>query len=158
MSETIVIIGAGHGAAQLVESLRSGGCADRIVLIGDEPYRPYERPATSKELLSGGIELDRVFLKRETYYGDKQIELRLATRVTAIDRSAKTVTLRDGETLAYDTLVIATGARARRLQVPGVDLDGIFYLRTLADSRATGDRRRRLCRTGGGGQRPQAGL
>jgi 3-phenylpropionate/trans-cinnamate dioxygenase ferredoxin reductase subunit len=153
MSETVVVVGAGHGAAQFVESLRSGGFGGRIVLIGDEPFRPYERPATSKELLSGGMEMDRVFLKRETYYSDKQIELRLATRAASIDRAAHSVVLADGETVAYDRLVIATGARARTLQVPGVGLDGIFYLRSLADSRAVGARLgpgKRLVIVGGG--------
>jgi 3-phenylpropionate/trans-cinnamate dioxygenase ferredoxin reductase subunit len=153
MPETIVVIGAGHGAAQCVESLRSGGHDGRIILIGDEPYRPYERPATSKELLSGGMELDRVFLKRETYYDDKKIELRLSTRVTAIDRGARSVILAGGEAIFYDRLVIATGARARTLQVPGVDLEGIFYLRSLADSRAVGARLgpgKRLAIVGGG--------
>jgi 3-phenylpropionate/trans-cinnamate dioxygenase ferredoxin reductase subunit len=140
MAETIIVIGAGHGAAQLVESLRSGGFDGNIVMIGDEAHRPYDRPATSKELLSGGIEMDRVFLKREQFYTDKNIDLRLGTSATAIDRKAKTVTLSTGETLSYDTLVIATGARARKLTVPGADLDGIFYLRSLADSQAIGAR------------------
>jgi 3-phenylpropionate/trans-cinnamate dioxygenase ferredoxin reductase subunit len=140
MAETIIVIGAGHGGAQLVESLRGGGYQGSIVMIGDEAHRPYDRPATSKELLSGGLDLDRVFLKRDQFYTDKKIELRLGTSVTAIDRHAKTVTLSTGETLSYDTLVIATGARARRLTVPGADLDGVFYLRSLADSQAIGAR------------------
>ncbi len=140
MAETIIVIGAGHGGAQLVESLRGGGFDGTIIMIGDEAHRPYDRPSTSKELLSGGVEMDRVFLKREQFYADKQIDIRLSTTVTAIDRHAKTVTLSTGETLGYDRLVIATGARARRLTVPGADLDGIFYLRSLADSQAIGAR------------------
>lgn len=153
MSETVVVIGAGHGAAQFVESLRTGSFGGRIVMVGDEPYRPYERPATSKELLSGGLELDRVFLKREAYYEEKQIEVRLGARAAAIYRGAGTVALADGEILPYDKLVIATGARARTLQVPGVELDGIFYLRSLADSLAVGARLgpdKRLVIVGGG--------
>lgn len=139
MSETVIVIGAGHGGAQAVEALRSGGFAGRVILIGDEAHRPYERPATSKELLSRGMELDRVFLKREGYYPDKDIEVRLSTTVTAIDRDQKTVTLADGETLSYDKLIIATGMRPRPLQVPGADLKGVFTLRSLADSLALGE-------------------
>jgi 3-phenylpropionate/trans-cinnamate dioxygenase ferredoxin reductase subunit len=153
MSETIVVIGAGHGAAQLVESLRSGGFDGTITLIGDEAYRPYDRPSTSKELLSGGVELDRIFLKREQFYTDKKIDVRLSTRATAVDAKARTVALSSGETLHYDKLVIATGARARKLTVPGADLDGVFYLRSLADSQAIGARLgpgKRLLIIGGG--------
>ena len=140
MAETIIVIGAGHGGAQLVDSLRGGGFDGNIVMIGDEAHRPYDRPATSKELLSGGLDMERVFLKRDQFYTDKKIELRLGTSVTAIDRKAKTVALSTGESLHYDTLVIATGARARRLTVPGAELDGVFYLRSLADSQAIGAR------------------
>jgi 3-phenylpropionate/trans-cinnamate dioxygenase ferredoxin reductase subunit len=140
MTETIIVIGAGHAGAQFVESLRSGGFDGTVIMIGDEAHRPYDRPATSKELLSGGVEMDRIFLKRDQFYTDKKIDLRLSTTVTAIDRAARTVTLATGETLTYDKVVIATGARARKLQVPGADLDGVFYLRTLADSQAIGAR------------------
>ena len=140
MAETIIVIGAGHGGAQIVESLRSGGFDGTLIMIGDEAHKPYDRPATSKELLSGGIEMERVFLKREQFYIDKHIDLRLGTTVTAIDRYARTVTLANGESLGYDKLVIATGARARRITVPGADLDGVFYLRSLADSQAIGAR------------------
>jgi 3-phenylpropionate/trans-cinnamate dioxygenase ferredoxin reductase subunit len=140
MAETIIVIGAGHGGAQIVESLRGGGFDGNLIMIGDEAYRPYDRPATSKELLSGGLDIERVFLKRDQFYADKKIDLRLGTSVTAIDRKAHAVTLSTGESLSYDKLVIATGARARRLTVPGADLDGVFYLRSLADSQAIGAR------------------
>ena len=120
--ETIIVIGAGHGAAQCVESLRSAGFGGALIMIGDEAHRPYDRPATSKELLSGGIELDRVFLKRDQFYSDKNIDLRLGVSVTAIDRADHRITLSTGEALGYDKLVIATGARARKLQIPGCDL------------------------------------
>jgi 3-phenylpropionate/trans-cinnamate dioxygenase ferredoxin reductase subunit len=153
MAETIIVIGAGHGGAQIVDSLRSGGFAGTLILIGDEAHRPYDRPSTSKELLSGGVEMDRVFLKRDQFYSDKNIDLRLSATVTAIDRAARTVQLVTGERLAYDKLVIATGARARKLQVPGANLDGVFYLRTMADSHAIGARLgpgKRLAIVGGG--------
>jgi len=153
MSETIIVLGAGHAGAQIVESLRSGGFDGKLIMIGDESYRPYDRPSTSKELLSGGVDIDRIYLKRDQFYADKNIDLRLEVTASAIDRSNRTVTLSTGESLSYDTLVIATGARARRLQVPGADLDGVFYLRTLADSRAIGERLgpgKRLAIVGGG--------
>jgi 3-phenylpropionate/trans-cinnamate dioxygenase ferredoxin reductase subunit len=153
MAETIIVIGAGHAAAQIVESLRSGGFDGNLIMIGDEAYRPYDRPATSKELLSGAMELERVFLKRDQFYIDKNIDVRLGMTVTAIDRAAHRVELSNGEALSYDKLVIATGARARKLQVPGADLDGVFYLRTLADSRAIGARLgpgKKLAIVGGG--------
>jgi 3-phenylpropionate/trans-cinnamate dioxygenase ferredoxin reductase subunit len=150
---TIVVVGAGHAGAQIVESLRTGGFGGKLVMLGDEWDRPYERPATSKDLLSGGMDLDRVFLKRETYYQDKDIDLRLGVRVTAIDREARAVVCADGTSLGYDVLVIATGARPRALRVPGAGLDGIFTLRSLADSRAIGARLgpgKRLAVVGGG--------
>ncbi len=153
MPEMIIIIGAGHAGAQVVESLRSGGFDGRLIMIGDEHHRPYDRPATSKELLSGGMDIDRVFLKRDQFYTDKNIDLRLDTRVTAIDRKAHTIALSSGETLAYGRLVIATGARPRHIQAPGADLDGVFYLRSLADSQAIGARLgpgKRLAIIGGG--------
>ena len=153
MSETVIVLGAGHAGAQIVESLRSGGFDGKLIMIGDEAHRPYDRPSTSKELLSGGVDIDRIYLKREQFYADKNIDLRLEVTATAIDRAKRTVALSTGETLSYDKLVIATGARARRLQVPGADLDGVFYLRSLADSRAIGARLgpgKKLAIVGGG--------
>jgi 3-phenylpropionate/trans-cinnamate dioxygenase ferredoxin reductase subunit len=153
MSDTIVVIGAGHAGAQIVDSLRSGGFAGPLILIGDEAHRPYDRPLTSKDLLSGATEIDRIYLKREAFYAEKAIDLRLSTTVSAIDRAGRRVTLSDGATLGYDKLVIATGARPRRLQVPGGDKDGVFYLRSLADSLAIAARLgpgKRLAVVGGG--------
>jgi 3-phenylpropionate/trans-cinnamate dioxygenase ferredoxin reductase subunit len=153
MSDTIIVIGAGHAGAQFVDSVRTGGFKGALVLIGDEDHRPYERPATSKDILNGQMEPERAFLKREDFYAERNITLRLSTEVAAIDRTAKRVTLAGGGTLAYDKLVIATGARARRLQVPGVELDGVFYLRSLADSLAIGRRLgpgKKLAIVGGG--------
>src|ERR1700709_799392 len=111
MSETIIVLGAGHAGAQIVESLRGGGFDGKLILIGDEAHRPYDRPATSKELLSGGVDIDRIYLKREQFYTDKNIDLRLEVTATAIDRAKRTVVLSTGEILSYDKLVIATGAR-----------------------------------------------
>jgi 3-phenylpropionate/trans-cinnamate dioxygenase ferredoxin reductase component len=111
VSETIITVGAGHGGAHIVESLRTGGFAGRLILIGDERHLPYERPATSKEFLAGAIEFDRVFLKHGRFYDEKNIELMLDTRVTAIDRKAKMLSFADGAKLAYDKLILATGAK-----------------------------------------------
>jgi 3-phenylpropionate/trans-cinnamate dioxygenase ferredoxin reductase subunit len=99
---------------QTIIDLRGGGFGGTLIMIGDEAHRPYDRPATSKELLSGGLELERVFLKRDQFYTDKNIDVRLGVSVTAIDRAAHRITLSTGEALAYDKLVIATGARVRR--------------------------------------------
>jgi 3-phenylpropionate/trans-cinnamate dioxygenase ferredoxin reductase component len=153
MPETIIVIGAGHGGAQLVDSLRVGGFGGNLIMIGDEAHRPYDRPSTSKGLLSGSVELERTFLKREQFYLDNKIELRLGTSVTEVDRRVRAVRLSTGERLTYDKLVMATGARARRLSVPGADLGGVFYLRSLADSQAIAGRLgpgRRLAIIGGG--------
>jgi 3-phenylpropionate/trans-cinnamate dioxygenase ferredoxin reductase component len=153
MPETIIVIGAGHGGAQFVDSLRAGGFGGNLIMIGDEVHRPYDRPSTSKGLLSGSVELERTFLKREQFYVDNRIELRLSTRVTELDRHARTIGLSTGEKVTYDKLVIATGARARRLTVPGANLDGVFYLRSLADSQAIAGRLgtgKRLAIIGGG--------
>jgi 3-phenylpropionate/trans-cinnamate dioxygenase ferredoxin reductase subunit len=136
MPETIIVIGAGHGGAQLVDSLRAGEFGGNLIMIGDEVHRPYDRPSTSKGLLSGSVELERTFLKREQFYVDNKIDLRLGTSVSEVDRKARTVRLSTGERLTYDRLVMATGARARRLTAAGADLDGVFYLRSLADSQA----------------------
>jgi 3-phenylpropionate/trans-cinnamate dioxygenase ferredoxin reductase component len=153
MVESIVVVGAGHAGAQMVESLRTGGYDGRLVLIGDESQRPYDRPATSKGLLSGTVELDRIFFKPEAYYSEQDIELRLGTRIAAIDSVDQTVVLANSTRLRYDKLVIATGARPRKLDVPGADLDGVFYLRTASDSQAIAARLRpgdHLAIVGGG--------
>ena len=153
MPETIVVIGAGHAGAQIVDSLRSGGFDGPLIMIGEEHHPPYDRPSTSKDLLSGGTEMERIFLKREQFYADKKIDLKLGVGVTAIDRAKHSISLSNGEALTYDKLVIATGARPRKLQVPGAELDGVFYLRTLDDSQAIGARLgpgKRLAIVGGG--------
>lgn len=133
MAKTIIIVGAGQAAAQAVQTLRAKGSDERIIVIGDEPYVPYERPPLSKALLAGEIELDRVYLKKPAYYEEKGVELRLDTRVEAIDRAARAVTLSDGAPLRYDALIIATGSRVRKLRLPGADLAGIHYLRSIDD-------------------------
>ena len=134
MTETFVVIGAGHAGGQAVATLRQKGFDGRIVLIGDEPYVPYERPPLSKALLSGELALERTFLKKETWYVDKDVDFRPNTLVNAIDRDAKTVTLSSGDIVHYDKLLITTGTRVRKLPLPGANLNNIFYLRAIEDT------------------------
>ncbi len=129
----IVIVGAGHAAGQAVASLRQEKYEGDIVLIGDEPHVPYQRPPLSKQYLAGEQGLDRVYLRPEKFYTDRNVTLKLGTRVSAIDAKAHTVTTDAGETISYDKLLLATGGRARKLGIPGSDLPGIHYLRSIAD-------------------------
>ena len=131
--QTFIIVGAGHGAGQAVSSLRSGGFEGRIVLIGEEPYIPYQRPPLSKKFLAGEMAVDRLYFKPEKFYHDRDVELKLNTRVTQIDRAAKTVTTSAGDTFAYNKLLLMTGTRVRKLKVPGADLPGVCYLRNIED-------------------------
>ena len=138
MSETVVIVGAGQAAGQLAVSLRGDGYSGKIVLLGEEPHAPYQRPPLSKHLLAGDVGRERAFLKPDGFYAEADIELRPETRVESLDRAAKTVTQAsgEGESVRYDRLVLATGSRVRTLDLPGSELAGIHYLRTLADMEA----------------------
>lgn len=129
----IVIVGAGHAAGQAAASLRQEGYEDEIILIGDEPFIPYQRPPLSKAYLSGEQGIERVYLRPEKFYEDKNVTVKTDTTVTAIDTAGKSVTTDAGETIAYDKLLLATGGRPRKLSIPGSDLAGIHYLRTIAD-------------------------
>ena len=133
-SPTYVIVGASVAGARAAEGLRDAGFDGRIVLIGEENDRPYERPPLSKELLLGKKDREKVFVHSEDWYADNGVDLRLGTRVTELDRSAKQITLDGGERLSYDKLLLTTGSSPRRLDVPGGDLDGIAYLRRLGES------------------------
>lgn len=133
MAETLVILGAGQAAAQAIASARGAGLAGRIILVGDEPHAPYQRPPLSKKYLASEWGLDRVLLKPDAFYSEMAVELRLGTRAEAIDRSAARVRLAGGEVLPYDKLLIATGARPRPLPVPGANLQGVHLFRTLGD-------------------------
>lgn len=133
-SRRIVIAGAGHAGGSAAAMLRQMGWTGSIVLIGQEPIPPYQRPPLSKAWLKGEANADSLMLRPAKFYADSQIDLRLETTVTAIDRVAKTVTLSDGSVLGYDMLIIATGARARRLTLPGMDLRGVLELRSAADA------------------------
>jgi 3-phenylpropionate/trans-cinnamate dioxygenase ferredoxin reductase subunit len=150
---TTIIAGAGHAGGQTAISLRQAGYEGRIVVCGDEPVPPYQRPPLSKKYLSGELALERVFLRPESFYATHDIELRLGNAVREIDPERRSVVLEGGESLAYTDLVIATGSRPRRLDLPGSDLGNVFYLRTLEDADAIGKELvagRRLVVVGGG--------
>ena len=130
---SVAIIGAGQAAAQLIDSLRRRGHAGAITLVGDEGF-PYQRPPLSKKYLAGELGLDRLQLRQPRYFDEQRVELRLGRRATAIDRHAKQVQLVGGATLDYEHLIIATGSHPRRLKMPGADLAGVHYLRSLSDA------------------------
>jgi len=132
VTEKVVIAGAGHAAGQLVASLKQQKFAGQIVLVGDEPYLPYQRPPLSKKFLSGDMPAERLYLKPASFYDDPQIELRLETLISEIDRDGKTLKTDSGD-IAYDTLILALGSRVCHLPVEGADLDGVHYLRRIAD-------------------------
>jgi 3-phenylpropionate/trans-cinnamate dioxygenase ferredoxin reductase subunit len=140
---TFVIAGAGLAGAKAAETLRTDGFEGRVVLIGAEFERPYERPPLSKDHLRGEDDVEGLYVHPPGFYAEHAIELRTGSQVTSLDPGRRRVALDDGEQLAYDALLLATGADARRLTIPGADLDGIHYLRTLADSDALRERLRR---------------
>ncbi|HEY2173798.1 MAG TPA: FAD-dependent oxidoreductase [Mycobacteriales bacterium] len=129
-----VIVGASLAGAKAAQTLRDEGFDGRVVLIGEETERPYERPPLSKDLLLGNAERDSVYVHEAGWYERNNVELRLGTRVTALDTGAHEVELDGGERLHYDKLLLTTGSIVRTLPVPGGDLAGVHYLRRLADS------------------------
>lgn len=133
MNETVVIAGAGHAAGQLVVSLRQNKYAGRIVLVGDEPYLPYQRPPLSKKFLAGAMDADRLLVKPAGFYEETGVELRLDTSIAAIDRNKKCLRSTDDDEIPYDKLVLGLGSRARKLPVEGAKLQGVHYLRSIAD-------------------------
>lgn len=134
MTGPIVIVGGGLAGAKAAETLRDAGFDGPIVLIGEETERPYERPPLSKGYLLGADPREQAFVHDEDFYAAHDIELRLGVRVTMLDPAAHTVTLDGVSTLRYDKLLLATGARVRTLRVPGADLTGVHYLRTLPEA------------------------
>ena len=132
MSETYVIVGAGLAGAKAAETLRDEGFDGRVVLIGTEPDRPYERPPLSKDYLRGEAERDVAYVHPEEFYGERDIELRTETTVDAIDLAARELAIAGGERLGFTRLLLATGAEPRRL--PGAE--GAHYLRDFRDSDA----------------------
>jgi 3-phenylpropionate/trans-cinnamate dioxygenase ferredoxin reductase subunit len=135
-SSPVVIVGAGHAGVQAAASLREEGFEGEIVLLSDETELPYQRPPLSKAFLKGEMDLHGLPLRAEAFYRYQRIGLRLGARAVRIDRPGRRVMLPDGASIGYGHLILATGARQRRLEVPGVDLDGVFVLRTIADATA----------------------
>src|SRR5205823_4153629 len=130
----VVILGGGQGGFQTALSLREQGFDGRIALVGDEPDLPYQRPPLSKAYLAGSVDAEAVRLRPRAFYTHHDIELLSGERASTIDRPTRRLLLASGATLAYDHLVLAVGARPRRLAIPGADLDGVMELRTLADA------------------------
>src|SRR5439155_26607952 len=126
--QTFVIVGASLAGAKAAETLRSEGFGGRVVLIGADPERPYERPPLSKEYLTGKKGRDTIFVHDEGWYAEHEVDLRTGTTVTAVDRPARQVVLDDGGRVGYDKLLLATGSSPRRLDVPGPAADGVPYL------------------------------
>lgn len=135
-SGRVVIIGGGQAGFQVACTLRQKKYAGPIVLIAEEPLAPYQRPPLSKGFLKDEIPEDNLTFRPDTYYPGNDIDLRLDVTATAIDRIGREVALSDGGTVAYDYLVIATGARIRPLLVPGAELSGVHPIRTLEDAKA----------------------
>lgn len=132
----IVVAGAGQAGFQLAASLREGGFREPITLVGDETALPYQRPPLSKAYLAGKTDREGLFLRQPGFFAEHAITHRPGIRAVAIDRAACRLNLSDGNSLAYDHLVLATGARNRPLPVPGADLGGVHQLRGLADADA----------------------
>ena len=133
MSRTIVIAGAGHAAGQAIATLLKENFEGRIVLVGEEPQLPYQRPPLSKKFLAGEIAAERLYVKPESFYDDPRIELRLNTSIAALNAEARTLRIASGEDIRYDQLVLALGSRVRTLPVGGADLEHVHYLRNIAD-------------------------
>jgi 3-phenylpropionate/trans-cinnamate dioxygenase ferredoxin reductase subunit len=139
-SKTFVIVGASLTGAKAAETLRTEGFDGRLVLIGAEHERPYERPPLSKDYLRGEVGREHVYVHDEGYYAEHDIELRLGRTVVGLDTSISQVALDDGTRLHYDRLLLATGAEPRRISIPGEALDGVLYLRSVEDSDALRER------------------
>jgi 3-phenylpropionate/trans-cinnamate dioxygenase ferredoxin reductase subunit len=132
-TQTFVIVGASLAGAKAAETLREEGFDGRLVLIGDESERPYERPPLTKDYLRAESPREKAYVHPEGFYREHDIELMTATTVTALDPARSRITVDDGRELGYDRLLLTTGAEPRRISIPGADLDGVYYLRTLDD-------------------------
>ncbi|GAB3378739.1 FAD-dependent oxidoreductase [Spongiibacter taiwanensis] len=132
-NEHCVIVGGSHAAASLAAALRSEGWEGAISIIGDEPHLPYHRPPLSKAYFCGEKSDAEILIRPETFYQQNNIDLVLGSRVEDIDTEAKTVTLHDGATISYTKLALTTGAKVRKIPIPGSDLKGVYYLRDLGD-------------------------
>ena len=133
-TSTFVIVGAGLAGAKAAETLRAEGFDGRLLLLGEEPERPYERPALSKAYLRGETDRDSLYVHQDGFYADNDIELRPSTPVRSIHPASRQLQLATGERIGYRRLLLATGAVPRRLPLPGMDLGGVHYLRSRRDA------------------------
>jgi 3-phenylpropionate/trans-cinnamate dioxygenase ferredoxin reductase component len=138
-SPTFVIVGAGLAGAKAAETLRAEGFGGRLLLVGEEPERPYQRPPLSKAYLRGQADHNSLYVHQQGFYAAHDIELRPATPVRAIHPAARRLELASGERIGYQRLLLATGAAPRRLRLPGADLAGVHYLRTRQDADVLAD-------------------
>lgn len=153
MYERIVIVGGGQAAVQAIDTFRRKGFTGQLALIGEEPWLPYQRPPLSKKYLAGALERERLLLRPQHFYESHGIETLLGRRVEEIARRDQRLRLDDGSTVPYDALLLATGSRPRPLAAPGGDLEGVNFLRTIADAdriRARLQPGKRLVIVGGG--------
>ncbi len=153
MGAPLIVIGAGQAAAQLAVSLRQGGFADPIEMIGEERYAPYQRPPLSKKFFTERGDPKSLYLRTEKYWAEHNVTLLAGASVSAVDPPGKRVTLADGRAFEFSTLVFATGTSARAIPIPGLDLPGVLSLRGIDDAltlRAAVDAAKRVAVVGGG--------
>jgi 3-phenylpropionate/trans-cinnamate dioxygenase ferredoxin reductase subunit len=131
---SFIIVGGGMAGAIAAQTLREEGFDGKITLLGQEPNAPYERPPLSKDYLQGNADRDSIFVHPEPWYAEHAVELSLGGAVTSLDPASRIVTTASGDQLRYDKLLLATGSKPRRLDLPGADLDGVYYLRNVEDS------------------------
>src|SRR6476646_8167211 len=134
MADTFVIIGASLAGGTAAVTLREAGFDGRVILIGAEAHLPYERPPLSKQYLRGEMPVDKMLLRPEEFYTANSIEIKLGIGAQRVEPGAKVVELANGERIAYDKLLIATGGRNRRPPIPGIDLEGVYDLRVIGDA------------------------
>jgi len=135
-TQTFVIVGGGLAGAKAAEALREEGFDGRVVLLGEEDVAPYERPPLSKDYLQGESGRDAIWAEEDGWYDAHDVELRMSTKVSELALSSSEVVLDGGERIGFDELLLATGSAAKRLPIPGADLDGVHLLRTVHDSDA----------------------
>ncbi len=133
MTSKIVVVGAGQAGVQAAQTLRQKGFEGELVLLGNEPQPPYQRPPLSKKFLSGDVEPDALFIRPDAFYETNNIDLKLNAQVAGIDLEKKSVSLASGEEVSWDKLLLATGTRARELPLPGAELEGVVTLRSIGD-------------------------
>lgn len=133
MAQQLVIAGAGHAAGQVVATLKQKKFEGKILLIGDEPWLPYQRPPLSKKFLAGELPAERLYFKPPSFYDEANIEVRLNTTITSINCVDRSISTTTDDKISYDKLILALGSRVRRVDVDGSGLDGVHYLRSIDD-------------------------